>query len=210
MTPDAIVLAGGASVRFGTDKLAERLADRPLLHHALEACGVVAHRIVLVIAPGPPVPDLPSRLAPRIVVVRDAAPHRGPLAGLAAGLEAIEDGDVALIVGGDMPSLLPDVLRLLADHLASDPALTAVTLEAEPASPLPMALRTAHALPAARALLAADRRSLLGLLDRIQTAVIPAATWRALDPDGRTLADIDTPADLPRDAPAGRRPETPA
>ncbi len=27
--------------------------------------------------------------------------------------------------------------------------------------------------------------------------VIPEATWRLLDPDGRTLRDIDTPADLP-------------
>jgi molybdenum cofactor guanylyltransferase len=196
MTIDAIVLAGGGSARFGTDKLVAQLDGRPLLHHALESCAAVAGRIVVVIAPGGPVPDLPPALAHRIVVVRDAAPHGGPLAGLATGLEAIDGSDVALVAGGDMPSLVPAVLRLLSVHLVTNPALAVVTLEADPISPLPIAVRPAVALPQARALLAADRRSLHGLLDRLRASIIPAATWRALDPEGRTLSDVDTPADL--------------
>jgi hypothetical protein len=50
--------------------------------------------------------------------------------------------------------------------------------------------------PAARSLLAADRRSLRALADGVRAARLPAATWRALDPDAVTLVDIDTPADL--------------
>jgi len=198
MTPGAIVLAGGASARFGADKLAVQLAGRPLLHHALLACGAVTGRIVLVLAPGTAMPDLPPSLADRIVVARDPTAHRGPLAGLATGLEVVADADVdiALVAGGDMPSLLPDVLRLLAGDLESNPALAAVALEVDPPSPLPMAVRPAAALPVARALLATDRRSLLGLFERLRSAVVPVDVWRALDPDGRTLADIDTPADL--------------
>jgi molybdenum cofactor guanylyltransferase len=196
MRPDAIVLAGGASTRFGSDKLATLVDGRPLVHHALAACSIVAGRIVLVLAPDPAMPDLPPSLAGRIVIVRDPAPRRGPLAGLATGLDAIGGADVALVVGGDMPTLIPDVLGLLAGHLASNPALAAVSLEADPRSPLPMAVRPALAMPVAQALLAADRRSLLGLLERLRSAVVPAATWRAVDPDGRTLADVDTPADL--------------
>ena len=40
----AIVLAGGASTRFGRDKLAEPVDGRPLLHHAAEAVAAVAPR----------------------------------------------------------------------------------------------------------------------------------------------------------------------
>jgi molybdopterin-guanine dinucleotide biosynthesis protein A len=59
-----------------------------------------------------------------------------------------------------------------------------------------MALRRVPALDAATRLLAADRRSLRGLLDALRTTPIEAATWLALDPDAATLRDIDTPADL--------------
>ena len=63
---------------------------------------------------------------------------------------------------------------------------------------LPLAVRPSIAGPVVDALLRDDRRALRALLDRVTVAVVPAATWRALDPDGRTLDDVDTPADLER------------
>ena len=95
-----------------------------------------------------------------------------------------------------MPTLVPAVLALLAGALARDPSLGVACLEAEPVSPLPAAVRPSVAGPAAEALLAADRRSLRGLLAAVPTVVVPAADWRALDPDGATLRDVDTPDDL--------------
>jgi hypothetical protein len=35
-------------------------------------------------------------------------------------------------------------------------------------------------------------------LDRLQSAELASDAWRALDPDGRTLDDIDEPGDLDR------------
>jgi molybdopterin-guanine dinucleotide biosynthesis protein A len=205
MSAVAIVLAGGASTRFGRNKLGAELDGRPLLQHALEACAAVAPAIVLVLAPDAPLPALPPPLEDRVVVTHDRAAHRGPLAGLAAGLErassAAPDADTAILVGGDMPSLQPDVLGLLLDRLAAsaadhDPRPDAVRLEAEPAASLPLAVRISPAQRAAAELLGAERRSLHALLDRLRTATVDASTWRALDPDGRTIADIDTPDDL--------------
>ena len=48
---------------------------------------------------------------------------------------------------------------------------------------------------AANALLAEDRRSLRAFLEALHATTIPAATWRALDPDAHTLDDIDLPTD---------------
>ena len=76
--------------------------------------------------------------------------------------------------------------------------LAATPLDAPPQAPLPMPLRPAAAGPGALACLAAGRRSLRALLDAIPATTLPAAEWRALDPGGETLRDIDTPGDLAR------------
>ncbi len=197
MRAAAIVLAGGASSRFGGDKLAANLGARPVLEHALRAAAAVANPLVLVVGPDDPVPWLPADLGADVVLARDAVAHRGPLAGLAAGLAALpRPVDVAIVVAGDMPTIVPAVLELLAGRLDRDPLLGVVCLEAEPASPLPAAVRPSVAGPAATILLAADRRSLRGLLAAVPTVVVPAADWRAIDPDGFTLRDVDTPGDL--------------
>ncbi len=191
-----IVLAGGASARFGADKLAAALDGRPLLHHALAAVDAVAATIVLVLAPDAAAPALPT-LRAGVLVAHDLATHQGPLAGLAAGLAALDPGiERVVLVGGDMPSLAPDVLRLLLDTLDADPTLGAATLEAEPTASLPMALRPSIVGPAARDLLAEGRRALRGVLARVPAAVVPAVAWRALDPDAQTLRDVDARRDL--------------
>ena len=193
----AIVLAGGASSRFGSDKLAADLDGQPVIHHALAAAADVADAVVLVIAPDAPEPPLPPGLASRVVIARDDALHQGPLAGLLAGLAACPpDTEVAIVVGGDMPSLQPDVLRLLAAAIAADPSLGGATLEADPPAILPMVVRPSVASPATAALLAENRRALRGLFTAVPWFVVAAAKWRALDPDARTLRDIDTPEDL--------------
>jgi len=192
----AIVLAGGASSRFGEDKLAADLGGRPLLHHALEAADTVAATVVVVLAPGAAIPEL-SVLRAHLLVTHDLATHQGPLAGLAAGLAALQPGvERAVLVGGDMPSLVPAVLALLLDALDVDPALGAVTLEAEPTASLPMAVRPALVGPAAAEILSEGRRALRAVLLRVPAAIVSADAWRALDPDGQTLRDVDTRRDL--------------
>ena len=109
----AIVLAGGRSSRFGRDKLAEPIDGRPLLHHAIAAVQSVAGDVVVVVAPGQD-PALPEGVR----LVHDAAAFEGPLAGLAAGLEALDpDIDRVVVVAGDMPTLEPAVLKRLVAML---------------------------------------------------------------------------------------------
>jgi molybdopterin-guanine dinucleotide biosynthesis protein A len=77
------------------------------------------------------------------------------------------------------------------------PGVEAAVLEHEGrARPLPMALRRGPALAAADTLLADGGRRLRALTETLVTTIIPEATWRALDPYGMTVRDIDTPADL--------------
>jgi molybdopterin-guanine dinucleotide biosynthesis protein A len=190
----AIVLAGGASRRFGRDKLAEPIDGRPLLDHAIDAVRPVASTILVVLAPGD------DRALPGgTIAVHDRVAHEGPLAGLAAGLRSLDASDDAVVVvGGDMPSVSPLVLGALVARLA-DPTVRAVWLiDAEDQErPLPMAHRRASALGRADALLDAGERRLRALPAALGAVAIPAAVWRTFDPDAETLLDVDEPADLP-------------
>jgi molybdopterin-guanine dinucleotide biosynthesis protein A len=197
MTTAGIVLAGGSSSRFGGDKLAAPFRGRPVLEHALSAVAAVTAPVVLVLGPDDPLPVLRGDLWPRVVLARDDVAHLGPLAGLAAGLAALPPStEAALVVAGDMPTLVPAVLRRLLAALEASPSLGAVTLEAELLAPLPLAVRVPLVAPVVSDLLARDERRLRTLFDAVPSHVVPAAAWRELDPDGISLRDVDTRADL--------------
>ncbi len=197
MTVTGIVLAGGRSTRFGRDKLAEPIEGLPMLQHAVLRVAEVCAEVVIAVGPGAPDPPLPEGLSAR--VVRDAVPDGGPLFGTAAGLAAAT-GEVALLVAGDMPELHLPVLRELVRVAEEDPVEAVVLHEGEGFRPLPCALRVARAREVAQERLASGERSLYALLNALRIAVVEEATWRALDPGGRTVRDVDEPRDL-RDGP---------
>jgi molybdopterin-guanine dinucleotide biosynthesis protein A len=186
----AIVLAGGRSSRFGRDKLVERSGDRTLLEHAIAGVASVADEVIVV----GPVDHL--RVVPAGVrALSDERPFEGPLAGLVTGLRALDPGiERVVVVGGDMPTLVPAVLgRLVA---ALDRHEAAVLLDDEGPRPLPLALQPAAATPVAVALIASGERRLRALLERLEVETVPAALWRLDDPSGETLRDVDEPGDL--------------
>ena len=186
----AIVLAGGRSERFGRDKLAEAIDGRPLLWHAIDAVRPLAGEVVVVVAPDAH-PDLPDD----VVVARDPVAFEGPLAGLLAGLTATRAATV-IVVGGDMPSLVGSVALAMLGGLA-DAAFDAVVLEHDGRPrPLPLVVRRDQAAIAASRLVDGGERRLRALTTALATTVIPEATWRRLDPEGRSVRDVDTPGDL--------------
>jgi molybdopterin-guanine dinucleotide biosynthesis protein A len=188
-----VVLAGGRSSRFGRDKLAEPYRGAPILHHTLERVGTVCEEVVLVLAPGVPEPPLPERLVVRIA--RDAEPYQGPLAGVRAGLLAART-ELALLVGGDMPGLVPEVVAEMV-RAGADPAVEAVALvDAGRLRPLPSVVRVEPAARAAGRLLEAGHRRLRDLLGALRVGEVAEATWSALDPGRRSLLDVDEPVDL--------------
>jgi molybdenum cofactor guanylyltransferase len=198
MTPRvaAIVLAGGRSSRFGRNKLREPIDGQPLLHRAIAAVRLVADEVIVVGGVDDTRP--PSDAAPHphgIRVIHDERPFEGPLAALAIALVGT-DADLVIVVGGDMPSLVPAVLARLVAAL-DDPATDAAVLDdAGHHRPLPMALRRATAAPVATGLIDRGERRLRSLRDALGFVVIPDTVWREDDPAGATLRDIDTPDDL--------------
>lgn len=189
------MLAGGRSRRFGRDKLAEPYEGRTLVQHPVARLLEVCDRVVVVLAPGAEEPPMPP--GTEVTFARDAIEDEGPLRGLSAGLEAARAGWVVL-TGGDMPDLQPPVLREML-RAARETGVAAVTLsDGGNERPLPCVLRAAPAAEAVDVLLQAGHRSLRDLLAAVSTVVVDEPTWTALDPERRTLMDVDVPTDLER------------
>jgi len=194
-----IVLAGGRSTRFHGDKLIASIDGGELLDLAVGAVAEVADEVILA---GREITASSSAVRG----IADVEPFGGPLVALHGALGEAR-GNSAVVVGGDMPDLVPDVLRLLLDRLEADQSIEAIILgrrdpgasaPGQPRPVLPIALGVRAAAAASEAAIADGRRSLQSLLERLTWAELPPSAWLPLDPDARTLLDVDTRADLER------------
>ena len=177
-----IVLAGGSSRRFGSDKLAAPMADG---RSVLDTCltGMPSAWPLVVVGPSRPVP---SSVSERVRWVRESPPGGGPLAGVAAGLASVE-AEVVCVAAGDTPRA-GAVLPVLVSALLADPSVdAAVASDGEGrANPLLAAYRVETlrgAVPSPAAGVAA--RTLLAL----PHVVVPAPA---------EARDVDTLDDLVR------------
>lgn len=98
---------------MGTDKARLELEGRSLLDHVLSTVRAVAGEVVLASGSEDRYADYGL---PRVA---DEEPDAGPLAGILAGLEAIE-GDRALVVACDMPGLDRGLLEALAERAEAE------------------------------------------------------------------------------------------
>lgn len=189
----AIILAGGRSSRFGSEKLSADLDGEPLLHHVVRiATSVCAEVLVVGAASGVPVPmpdDLPS--APTVLLDVDA--FEGPLVALVRAARAASQARL-LLLAGDMPYLLPS----LADRLCTWKVVvdgTCLVSDGWP-QPFPMGLDRETTVARGSELVEAGERSLRSLMSALALEQIPEDEWRVIDPDGRSLRDIDRPEDV--------------
>ena len=152
--------------------------------------------VIVVLAPSGAEPSLPPGVPVRSV--RDAIEGEGPLAGLLAGLQAAATGS-AVVTGGDMPELATPVVLEMLSVAEGDERVEAVALQDRGrVAPLPAIVRVERGRHVAHALVHDGERSLHRFLEALRVAVIDEETWLRLDPERRTLRDIDVPGDLRR------------
>lgn len=193
--PSGILLAGGASRRFGRPKLAEPLDGAPLFHRPLRALLESCDDVVIVLAPDAPLPPLPEA-SDRVSFARDEVAYEGPLAGARVGLEHVR-ADYAVLLAGDMPGVSSSLLSLMAERADGQP--NAIVLrDAGGVRPLPAVLKVAPALALARTLLESGERRLRALVDGLQPNGLSEAVWSRVDAMGAWRHDVDLPDDLPR------------
>ena len=109
-----IVLCGGDSRRMGRCKAWLECGSEYLLQRVVRLVDESAQKVVVAARPGQDLPPLPEG----VTLVFDAVAGSGPLAGVAAGLAAL-DGHcaAAFIVACDHPLLRPRFVERLAELL---------------------------------------------------------------------------------------------
>lgn len=186
---DAVLLAGGRAARLGgVDKTALRARGTTLLDHAV-AAAASAVRVVVV---GPRDADA---LPPRVVRAREDPPFAGPVAAIAAGLEAVSvHAPLTLVLACDLVHPEAATARLFeaASATATDGLRDGVVAVDDDGRRQPLlALYGTAALREAVESLRADAgtlagtsmRRLLAPLDLVEVAVPSALCADVDDPD---------------------------
>ena len=190
----AFILAGGVSSRMGQDKGLLEVGGEPLI--------VRTARLVEPLVAGVTVVGSPERYA--VLGLRTIADQnfwsndgnelvQGPLAGIASALARTET-IWNLILACDLPYLTAEwVGWLLARTMGCDQQIviprTAAGLE-----PLAAVYRRDCGAPIAAAL-ARGVRKVTDALEEFHVEIVSERDWRGIDPDGRVLRNMNTPAD---------------
>jgi len=163
-----VVLAGGQSTRFGSDKALAELGGRTLLARAFDTLTGYCELVVIAgreRGPGRCIPDWPH-------------PGMGPLAGIAAALRLAQDEDYesVLTLGVDsvgLPENLLDLLSPAPAYLADQPVVGHWPVGAAPAIE--------------RILEGTGKHSMLALAETLGARAVKTPS---------KSANINTPADL--------------
>ena len=174
---------------MGVPKATLPFGPETMLQRVVRLLGTVASPIVVVAASGQALPALPDA----ITVTRDEREARGPLEGLRAGLKALpESVEAAYVTSCDVPLLVPAfverMIELLGDH---DIAVMEIDGFAHPLS----AVYRRTTLPHVESLLANDRLRPVFLFDAVRTRRVQPAEMTVVDPELRTLRNLNTHED---------------
>ncbi len=187
--PRALLLAAGASTRYGGDKLLAPLPDgRAVILAAAENLLAAGLRPLVVIRTGAsPLADaLGTRCDLDLLECPEA--HEGMARSLACGVRATLDAPSWLVALGDMPFLPPPVIRQVANRLAAGAELVAPAFRGRQGHPVGFGHRWSAALQALRGDRGA-REILRTHRDRLE--LIDAG-------DEGILRDVDRPGDRGR------------
>ena len=147
-----------------------------------------------------------------LVHVQESPVGEGPLAGVAAGWEALAGPEAlagrgavgaVLVVATDLPRLTGGLLDLLASH----PGPGCIGPLDDGGRPQPLCARyPARVLARATALVSGGTRALQALLEGEEVTWLPPEVWGPAAGRGDALSDVDTPAELARLSASGSGP----
>ena len=188
MSIGGIVLCGGHSSRMGQPKAGLLMGDESLLARIVRVVGEVVQPIVVVAASEQEIPSLPDA----VKIARDRMPERGPMEGIAVGLNAISGAcEAAFVASCDLPLLQPPFVRFLCESLRPEDAAVAVRRAGVP-QPLAAVYRTTLA-PSLDERIARGELSMRHFLAEISTRWLDAEQLRHVDPDLSSFLNVNTP-----------------
>lgn len=185
-----IVLAGGRSSRFGSNKALALWNGGPLIKHTLSVLRPLFPNRMMV---SKSLRDY-QPLHLDVPLVRDGIERQHPMAGVLSGLIASET-EWNFLCACDMPllrtKLIEEMIAVSSGHDAVVPVWR------EKIQPL-CGLYSKRCLPFIQDLLREDHAHCVDLYGRIRTRFFSEMEISRTDPEGLSFMDVDTPADFAR------------
>ena len=182
------ILAGGASSRMGRDKGLLDFGGVPLILHTARLIKPLVAEVTIVGSP-----DRYEKLGMRAIADQPRKLGCGPLAGLATALAATRSR-WNLIVACDLPYLSAEWLGWLLSRAVRSPCDAVVPRTERGIEPLAAVYRR-ECGAAVAAVLARGARKVSDLINELRVDLVHPREWRAIDPNGRTLKNMNAPED---------------
>lgn len=190
MDISCIVLAGGKGLRLGHDKVSKIIGSKSLLQRVVCRLSALNSVTIIVTAQKQSIPEIINY--PKLKIVSDIYPDKGPLGGIYTGL-AVSDSFYSLVVASDMPFLNKPLLHYLV-QLAPDFDLVVPRLgnRVEPLH----AVYSKSCLAPIENLLRQNNLTTSRLLSLVKVRYVETEEIDRYDPDHLSFFNINTEADL--------------
>lgn len=190
MEINGIVLAGGKSLRFGNDKASEAIGSKSLLQQVITSLRFLGGEIIVVTSDEHPISE--SIDHPKLRILTDILPGKGPLGGIYTGLAA-STTEYNLVVASDMPFLNEALLRYQIE-ISEGYDITVPRL-GKLVEPL-HAIYARSCLGPMAEMIKQEHLSIYQLFRRVRVRYMEAAEIERFDPEHRSLFNINTKTDL--------------
>ena len=191
----AVILAGGFSRRFGSDKGLVLLRNKPLVRHVIDNVNSAVDEILVVVSSEKQKKTFEPIVEDAAKLIIDTDESQSPLIGTITGFE-VATGEYSLLVPCDAPLISTKVVQFLFDlsptRNAVIPRWTSGYVE-----PLQAVYHTQSALAAAKNALKQDHldmRSMINNLNNIR--YVSTRVLEQLEPKLLSFFNVNTPKDL--------------
>jgi molybdopterin-guanine dinucleotide biosynthesis protein A len=185
-----IILAGGKSIRFGHDKILEKIGDKSLIEQVVSLIDPISRDIIVVTANDRAFTQLANH--PKVKIVHDIVPGMGSLGGIFTGLTESKT-HYNLVVAADMPFLNGALLRyMLSVAEGYDITIPHVNKWFEPLH----AIYSRNCIEPARKLIEQGNRVIVELFNYVKVKFVEAEEIDRFDPQHTSFFNINTQEDM--------------
>ena len=194
-----LILAGGKSTRFGSNKALVRLGETPLIAHVVDIALHVADEVVVAIGKESSTGVYRKVLPKSVTVVKDRLRAKSPLVGILTGFQVMKSG-YSVVLSCDTPFVKDDVLKLLFKRAVHSDAAVPRWANGD-IEPLQSVYKVKSVIPAARLALHRQEFRVVDMIKRLsRVTYVPVRDIKRLDSDLMTLFNVNTHSSLRRAA----------
>jgi molybdopterin-guanine dinucleotide biosynthesis protein A len=191
----AVILAGGFSRRFGSDKGLVLLMDKPLVRHVIDKVSPAVDEVLVVVSSEEQKKNFEPVVGNNVKVVIDKDDSQSPLVGAITGFENAK-GEYSLLLPCDAPLVSTKIAQFLLDMCtnrhAAIPRWPNGYIE-----PLQAVYHTKSALTVAKTALKQGHMNMRSMIENMRgVRYVSTMVLEQLEPELVTFFNVNTPQDL--------------